>query len=193
MAPANCILDRERATLVVIDIQERLAAAMEQRETVTARSGLLLKTASIVGVPAIVTRQYPRGLGDLEPALSEVLEGCSAAGRCATAVDKLTFDCFGEPGFAEAIESGGRDQLLIAGMETHICVCQTALAALRRGMDVHVCADACCSRDPRNHELALTRLAHAGATITTWESAAYELVGAAGTDEFKALLAIVKG
>jgi nicotinamidase-related amidase len=188
MAHANGVLERDRAALLVIDIQERLAAAMEHRERVTHRSGLLARTAALVGMPVIATRQYPRGLGDIEPQLIEVFSECGAE-----QVDKVAFNCFRESGFIDAFERTGRTQLLIAGMETHICVCQTALAALARGLEVHVCADACASRDDRNHDLALTRLAHAGAVITSWESAAYELVGAAGSDEFKELLSIVKG
>lgn len=192
MIATTGVLQRERAALVVIDIQERLAAAMPHRERVIARTRLLIATASIVGVPVIATRQYPRGLGELEPDLIAALEESDSQGNAAARVDKVAFDCFAEPEFSSALVAAGRTQLLIAGMETHICVCQTALAGLKQGLDIHVAADACCSRDDSNHDLAITRLAHAGAVVTTAESAAYELVGKAGTDEFKALLGAVK-
>lgn len=187
------MLNREQSILVVIDIQERLAAAMARREQVVRKTALLVRAARIVGMPIVVTRQNPKGLGELDPMLeevrNEVTAGVHPAGR---EVDKMSFDCFCEPGFSEAIAVTGRRQVLLTGMETHICVCQTALAGLAGGFDVHVASDACCSRDQDSHRSALARLSHAGAVVTTAESAAYELVGCAGTDEFRALLAAVK-
>jgi nicotinamidase-related amidase len=185
------IADRASAVLVVIDLQGRLAAAMERRASVLGATGKLVGVAALTGVPIVATRQYPTGLGDLEPVVRDSIEA-AASHTHATFVDKVTFDCFGEPGFSAAIEQAGRRQLVIAGMETHICVVQTALTAIRSGFDVHVVADACCSRDARTHELALDRLGSAGAVVTTTESVLYELVGAAATDEFRSLLKIVK-
>lgn len=179
--------------LVVVDIQERLAAAMEHRDTVIQRAGLLIAVASIVGVPIVVTRQYPKGLGDLCPEVESALSAAEADGARVERADKVAFDCFSEPGFVRLLESGGRRQMVIAGMESHICITQTTLTALRGGYDVHVVADACCSREKTASETALARLAHAGAVVTSAESAAYELVGQAGTPEFKRLLAAVKG
>jgi len=191
--PASSVLVRQDAALVLIDMQERLAAAMDRRGLVLRRAALLLRAASIVGVPVIVTRQYPRGLGDTEPELREVLAEVGEAGAAPATVDKVSFDCFSESAFCDAVAATGRRQLLLVGMETHICIAQTALAGLREGFDVHVAGDACCSRDDEHHQLALARLGNAGAVLTTSESAAYELVGEAGTDEFKALLKAVKG
>ena len=193
MIPATSIAEPQNATLVIIDVQERLAAAMESRQRVNARSGLLLSVAVITGLPVVATRQYPNGLGDFEPELRSAMDGAAKTGVAVSVVDKLTFDCFGEPRFTEAVCASGRRQLLVAGMESHICVTQTVLTGLREGFDVHVVADACCSRDSEMHALALARMATAGAVITTAESVAYELVGRAGTPEFKALLAAVKG
>lgn len=219
MIPAASTLDRDSSALVIIDVQERLASAMACRAAVVERAAFLARVAEIVGMPVIVTRQYPRGLGDIDPALADVLDSAciscggvrgggstdgvdspgaadddeALTGRAPGTVDKVTFDCFREPSFVSAVVESGARQLLLAGMETHICVTQTALAGLREGFDVHVCADACCSRDASHHTLALSRLRHAGAVVTCAESAAYELVRRAGTEEFKALLAIVKG
>ena len=184
---------RSDAVLVVIDEQERLTAAMAQREPVLKATERLLRVAALVGVPVIVTRQYPKGLGDTDVALSQAIVEAESAGVLAGVVDKVAFDCFGEPAFVQAVRDTGRSQLIFAGMETHVCIVQTALAALRAGLDAHVIADACCSRKDADHELALGRLRRAGAVVSTSESAAYELVGEAGTDEFRSLLRIVKG
>lgn len=193
MTSAASVLNRDGAALVVIDIQARLAAAMARREQVIARTKLLLRVASIVGLPVLVTRQYPKGLGDTEPEIVEVLSEIEQAGSTVIHTDKMTFDCFSDPAFSDAAARLDRRQLLLVGMESHICVTQSALAGLDRGFDVHIAADACCSRSDEHHELAVLRLAHAGAVISSSESAAYELVGCAGTDEFKSLLNVVKG
>lgn len=192
MIPAASTLHREHTALLVIDIQEGLAAVMQRREAVTTATTLLLRVAGLVGLPIVVTRQYPRGLGELEAGLVEVLSEVEGAGAQVSRIDKLSFDCFAEEEFRSAVAAVGASQLLVAGMETHICVTQTALAGLREGFDVHVAADACCSRSSEHHALTLQRLATAGAVVTNVESAAYELVGRAGTTEFKELLAAVK-
>jgi len=193
MIPAAAVVRRDSAVLVVVDVQERLAAAMDRREQVVSRCGLLARVAGIVGVPIVVTRQYPNGLGDTEAPLIAALEAVRADGASVQGVDKVSFDCFAEPTFCDAVTGTGRGQLVLAGMETHICIAQTALAGLAESYDVHVAADACCTRAPEHHEYALMRLAHAGAVVSTAESVAYELVGSAGTDEFRALLQVVKG
>ena len=190
--PADTIARRDDAVLVVVDEQERLAVAMERRESVLANTLRLVRTAALVGVPVVVTRQYPKGLGDIESRLADELATAQGVGAQVTFVDKVAFDCFGESAFAEMVQRSDRRQLLLAGMETHICVAQTALSALREGFDVHVVADACCSREAGSHELALARVRGAGAVVTVAESVMYELVGEAGTDEFRSLLAIVK-
>lgn len=190
--PVDTIARRDDAVLVVIDEQERLTLAMEHREPVLAATRRLIRTATLVGVPVVVTRQYPKGLGDIDPWLAEGIEAARSEGAEVSFVDKIAFDCFGETAFAEKVERPDRRQLIIAGMETHICVAQTVLTAQRRGFDVHVVADACCSRDEASHGVALDRLRMAGAVVTVAESVMYELVGQAGTDEFRALLTIVK-
>ncbi len=193
MTASTLVSDRERTALVVVDIQERLAGVMERRETVIARTKLLISAAAIVGAPIIATRQYPKGLGPMEPEITDALQAAADAGTAVHEVDKVSFDCFAEVDFVEAVAATGRTQLVLAGMETHICIAQTALGGLIRGHDVFVAADACCSREEENRHLAIARLAHAGAVISTAESVAYELIGQAGTAEFKLLLAAVKG
>lgn len=193
MTTAASVAHRDSAVLVVIDIQERLAAVMSRRDETIRATALLMRAATIVGIPILVTRQYPKGLGDHAGEIGELVGEVREAHASLTEVDKVSFDCFAESAFVEALERTGRRQLLIAGMETHICVCQTALAARRAGYDVHVAADACCSRSDRNHDYALDRLGTAGVVVSTSESAAYELVAEAGTPEFRALLSAVKG
>jgi len=185
-------MNREHAVLLVIDLQERLTVAMARRHEVVSTATFLSQVAGITGLDVISTRQYPRGLGETEPVVVAALDAVAAVGGTVLYADKTAFDCFGEPTFCEALTATGRRQLLIVGMETHICVTQTALSALSRGYDVHVVADGCCSRDDASHRVALDRLRTAGAVITVAESAAYELIGEAGTAEFKELLKVVK-
>ena len=186
------LLSAENAVLLVLDVQERLAVAMARRDEVCDSSEFLAAVAGIVGVPVVVTRQYPAGLGDVEPKLAETLTALEAEGLSVTRADKVAFDCFREPAFRDAVEAMDRRQLIIVGMESHICVTQTAISALAAGWDVHVVDDGCCSRSERAHQGAVERLRAAGAVITCAESAAYELVGEAGTPRFKALLGLVK-
>jgi isochorismate hydrolase len=188
---SETLIDRERAVLVIVDIQERLAAVMDRRDQVVAATSRLARTAALVDVPIIVTRQYPEGLGGTTPDLESVLVDLAQEGAHVSGVDKTAFCCAREHEFLEALSATGRSQVILTGMETHICVTQTALALLDE-YQVQVAADACCSRDDSNHDLALDRLRSAGAVVTTSESVMYEAVGRAATDEFKALLKIVK-
>jgi len=179
------MIDRTDAVLVLIDMQESLVAAMERRDGVVGTAALLARVAGVLDVPVIVTRQYPEGLGDTVPLLREATAG-------AIPIDKLTFSCLAEPAFAERLGALGRRQVVLAGMETHICVAQTALALLAEGYDVHVVADAACSRRTTDHEIALLRLRAAGAEVTVTESVIYEALGRAGTPAFREVLAHVK-
>jgi len=192
MSDLSAVSCREDAVLVVVDVQQRLAAVMDRRDAVTAAAVRLVKTAALVGVPIVVTRQYPDGLGDTDPTIVQALASVEAAGHEVFRADKFAFDCFADPAFSQIVSATGRSQLIIAGMETHICIAQTALHGLRLGMEVQVAADACCSRDTDAHSLALDRMRAAGAVVSHTESVMYELVGAAGTDEFRSLLRIVK-
>jgi len=181
----NFRLDRESAVLLVIDIQERLAVAMAEREKVVANAGHLIAAAKLLGVPVVHTEQYPKGLGPTVPELRAALEP-------AAPVEKLTFDCCGEPTFAPALDAAGRSTVIVCGMETHICVLQTVLGLLARGVTVHVAADAVCSRNPENARTALELLRDAGAVITCTETVMFQLLVRAGTPEFKAIQARIR-
>jgi len=178
-------LDREDAVLLVIDVQERLAAAMAERERVIANSGHLIAAAKLLGVPTLLTEQYPKGLGPTAPELRSALEP-------APAIVKMTFDCCGEPSFAPALEQTGRSTVIVCGMEAHICVLQTVLGLLATGLTVHVAADAVCSRAPENARIALELLRDAGAVVTCTETVLFQLLGRAGTAEFKAIQARIR-
>lgn len=193
MSVSDLLVDRSDLVLVVIDEQERLSAAMAHRDAVVAATERLIRTAALVGAPVIATRQYPKGLGDTEPTLVAAFDEIEDGGARLARVDKTTFCCCSEPAFLDELESFGRRQLVIAGMETHICVAQTALDLAARDYRVHVVADATCSRRDEDHRIALDRMRAAGVVVTTAESVMYEAVGRAATDEFRELLAIVKG
>lgn len=179
------VIDRDSAAFVLVDMQERLAATMPRRAEVVAAAVLLAGAASILDVPVLVTRQYPKGLGDTVPELaSTVVE--------VPPVDKVSFSCPAEPAFRQRLADLRRRQVVLAGMETHICIAQTALALLAEGYDVHVVADATCSRRDADHLVALDRLRMAGAVVTTAESAVYEALGEAASNEFRLVLQAVK-
>lgn len=180
------LLDRDDAVIVIIDVQERLARVMPRRDETISAMVLVARAGRALGVPVIVTRQNPDGLGDIVPEIAEVVA------PDAPVIDKTAFCCCAEPSFLAALDAAGRRQVVLVGMEAHICVTQTALALLARGSSVHVARDAVCSRRDADHHGALGRLQAAGVEITSAESAVYELVGRAGTDEFRTVLRLVK-
>jgi len=186
------LISRSDAVLVVVDIQERLAAVMERRDEVVGATRRLARTMALIGAPVIVTRQYPQGLGGTVTEIDSLLFELAAAGTHVTGVDKTAFCCAEEEDFGAALAATGRRQVVLVGMETHICVTQTALALAGDGRQVQVVADATCSRNDADHQVALDRLRAAGIVVTTSESVMYEAIGRAATDEFKQLLNIVK-
>ena len=183
------LLDRGAALLCVIDIQERLAAAMPEREPVIEAARKLIVSARRLAVPIVVTEQYPRGIGPTEPAIVEAL------GDDYRPLEKLHFSCYQEAAFAarlgEAAKLGER-QVILCGMEAHVCLLQTCLDLLDDGFQVHVAADAVCSRNAEHKRLALALMRRAGATVTCAEAAVYQMLGMAGTPEFKDLLPLFR-
>jgi nicotinamidase-related amidase len=171
--------------LVVVDMQENLLKAIHQVERAVSATRLLLRAAEVLAFPTLVTTQYRKGLGAIHPELAGI------AGT-ESPIDKTSFSCLRSPEFNSALSAVGRKTLLLCGVETHICVLQTALDALDAGHAVHVVSDATSSRDPRNIELGLRRMERAGAVISSTEMAIYELLGASGTPAFKSLLPYFK-
>ena len=191
-AAKETLVSRDDAVLVIVDIQDKLAAVMAERDDVVGVTKKLAQVAAMLGIPIVVTRQYPKGLGGTVPELDDVLFELAEEGARVSGVDKTAFCCAAEPDFTDALRATGRRQVILLGMETHICVTQTALALAGDGYQVQVAADGCCSRDRANHDTALERLRAAGVVVTVSESVMYEAVGVAGTPEFKRLLEIVK-
>lgn len=177
-------LDPSTTALIVVDLQEKLLPAIAARDAVVARAETLLRGALELGLPVVATTQYARGLGPTDPSIAKLLP--------APPIDKTAFGCFGSEETAAAILATGRRQLLLAGVETHICVLQTCLGALDSGYDVHVVEDATGSRTERNRDLGLRRMERAGATLSSVEMALYELLGRAGTPAFKKLLPLFR-
>jgi nicotinamidase-related amidase len=176
----------EDCVLVVIDIQEKLLVRIHERERLVRNSQLLIHLANVVSLPVLVTTQYSKGLGPTVPDILSLLPG-------ATPLDKLAFGCFGNGEFCSAISVlSGRNTLLVCGMETHICVMQTALGALNQGLNVHVAADAVGSRTELNWKLGLERMREAGAVISSTEMMIYELLGKSGSPAFKEMLQYLK-
>lgn len=178
-------IGREDAVVVVVDVQDRLAAAMPRRAETVAAARMLVQGAGELGVPVIATRQYPQGIGEIVPEIAEALGD-------ARTIDKMSFDCMAEPAFVEALRGFGRRQAVLCGMEAHICITQTALSMAAAGLEPVVVADAVCSRRDFDRDVALDRLRHHGVEVVTAEQALYEMLGRAGTEEFKRVLAIVK-
>jgi nicotinamidase-related amidase len=174
------------AALVLIDLQEKLAPHITGIDGVLANVKKLLALAKLIELPVLLTTQYEKGLGPTLPAIAE------AAG--VEPLDKICFGCFGDEGFKAALgERVNEDAtLLLAGVETHICVLQTALGALRAGRSTHVLADATGSRSPVNRQLGLDRMRQAGCVISSTEMAIYELLGDSRRPEFKQMLPYLK-
>jgi nicotinamidase-related amidase len=176
----------EDCVLGVIDIQERLLPPIFEKERLVRNAQLLIRLANILSLPVVLSTQYSKGLGQTIPEIASLLPNVKA-------VDKMEFGCFGNGEFCSAISVlAGRNTLLLCGMESHICVMQTALGALNQGLTVHVAADAVSSRAELNWKLGLERMKEAGAVISSTEMMIYELMSKSGTAEFKEMLQYLK-
>ncbi len=180
------ILRPDNTLLVAIDLQEPFLRGVTDRESVLARCELLVEGCSVLRVPVLPTVQNAERLG---PPVSEIARLLPAA--CGT-VDKLCFSCAGSEPFLAEVRRSGRKQILLCGVETHICVCQTALDLLNEGYQVHVASDAVSSRSEENRRAGLRRMEAAGAIPSSAEMAIYELLGEAGTPEFREILRLIK-
>ena len=181
-------LEADQCALIVVDIQEKLLPPIWEKERFVRNAQLLIRLAGILKIPALVTTQYTKGLGNTVPEIASLLPGSPP-------IDKLTFSCFGSDVFCSLLKRlpGKRTTALLCGMETHICVMQTALGALREGYLVHVASDAVSSRTELNWRIGLGRMRSAGAILSSTEMIVYELLRASGTPAFKELLPHLKG
>lgn len=176
----------KECALLVIDIQEKLLVAIHEKERLVRNAKLLIRLAYILSLPVVVSTQYVKGLGPTSREIMELLPQVNP-------VDKLEFGCFSNGEFCSTLaRQSGRSTLLLCGMETHICVLQTALGALNQGHTVHVAADAVGSRTELNWKIGLERMKTAGVVISSTEMMIYELLGQSGTAEFKEMLKYLK-
>ncbi|HEX2467308.1 MAG TPA: isochorismatase family protein [Solirubrobacterales bacterium] len=174
-------LDADRAALVVVDVQEAFRKAIPTFDEVARAVGTLVEGAAATDIPILVTEQYPQGLGATVP---------EVAGHLPTGTQPISKVVFSAPA-ADGFDLAGRDQAIVCGIEAHVCVNQTVLDLLELGIEVHVVADAVGSRTDANREVGLHKAERAGAVLTSVETALFELVGRAGTDEFKRVQKLV--
>ncbi len=180
-------LNAAECALVVIDIQEKLLPPIFNKEALVRNAALLIQAAKILNIPVLATTQYVKGLGGTVPEIASLLDGVAF-------IDKTEFSCFGKDTFCSAVKElpGHRNTMLLCGMEAHICVMQTALAALEQGYLVHVASDAIGSRHEWNWQVGMERMQNAGCVISSTEMMIYELMRRSGTPEFKELLKYIK-
>jgi nicotinamidase-related amidase len=180
-------LDPAQSALIVIDIQEKLLPPIFQREQLVRNSQLLIRLAGILKMPTLLTTQYSKGLGNTVPEVASLLPETQA-------IEKQVFSCFGSEVFCSTLKRlpGNRNTVIVCGMESHICVAQTALAALREGYLVHVASDAVSSRTEWNWKIGLERMQAAGAVISSTEMVIYEALRSSDTLAFKDMLKHLK-
>ena len=173
------------AVLAIIDLQEKLAAQMEHRQIVIKQTHKLIETARVHHLPIVITEQYPKGLGATVEEVAQKVPDVEP-------IEKISFSACDCQAFVDVLRRHGRHQIICVGMETHICIQQTALDLVATGLATYVPADAVCSRHPIDWQMGLEAMRDAGVMITTTESAIFQLLRRAGTAEFKALLPMMK-
>jgi nicotinamidase-related amidase len=182
-------LNREETLLLVVDVQERLVPAIHK--DLYPRSlrnmQIMIETAGTLGLPILLTEQYPKGLGGTVPEILTPLEG-----KNFKRIEKLTFSCARDEGFLQAIADTKRRQVAIVGMETHVCVYQTSVDLKRAGYSVFVLDDAVSSRFPHNYHSGLQALRDAGCTVFSTETAVFQLLKVAATPEFKKVASLIR-
>jgi nicotinamidase-related amidase len=178
-------LDRTRAALAVIDVQEAFRPAVRDFDRVAHNTAVLVQGARALELPVLVTEQYPSGLGRTVPEVADHLAGVEP-------LEKVCFSAVEAGGFHAALAEGERDQVLLCGIESHVCVNQTAEDLLADGFEVHVAGDAVTSRTEENRDLGLHKMERAGAVLTSVETALFELLRAAGTPEFKQVQRLIR-
>ncbi len=182
---APALLTTNNTTLLIIDMQERLFPVMHEKEKLLRNVIKLIRGAQVLEIPVVLTEQYPKGLGPTLPEIKELLPDVQP-------VAKISFNCCDEEVFCKALGSLKRNQVIVAGIEAHICVYQTAMALFRSGYEVQVVGDCVSSREPENKLVSLFKMGAAGVSPTTMETALFELLKVARGDKFKQISNIVK-
>ena len=176
---------KENVVGLIIDMQDRLLPVMENAEQIEKNVNILIKGLKALNVPVVLTEQYPKGLGQTVDTVKAELSHIRP-------IEKLSFSCFGETRFVDELSRYSSRQLIICGIETHICVEQTALDGIEMGYQVHIATDACGSRKTQDHTMGMQKMADAGASLTCVEMAMYEILGRSDTKEFRDALAVIK-
>jgi nicotinamidase-related amidase len=179
------MLTVENTVLVLVDVQEKLARAMHEKEAFLENTVKLVKGARILGLPILWTEQNPKGLGSTLPEVSDLITDLQP-------ITKLSFSCCGEQQFMDQLKPLNRRQALVAGIESHVCVYQTVVDLVGMGYEVQVVADAVSSRTLENKAVGLERCKELGASVTSTETALFELLRVAEGDRFKQMLKVVK-
>lgn len=181
-------LDRQQTALVLIDVQEKLLPHIDGHERLAANLAILVRGCHALGLPIVVTEQYVKGLGPTVAPLRQAFDECGVD----PPIEKSCFSAGGCESFRQTLNGLGRGRVLLAGIETHVCVYQTAMDLLETGFDVTIVADAVSSRTARNREVALQRMTSAGVTIGSVEMCLFELCTVSGTDEFRTISKLVR-
>ena len=179
------ILQKNSTGLLIIDIQERINAVMKYRDQVIENTVKLIKGFQVFNLPIFVTEQYPEGLGSTEPQIVEALHQPDV-------IQKMTFSCCGAPSLMEQLQDKNIQQIVICGIETHVCVQQTVLDLLEQNFQVYLIRDAISSRKKPDHKTAIERMRQAGVIVTTTEAVLFELLEESGGAEFKKIYQIIK-
>ena len=176
---------RENSAGVLIDVQERLFPHIFEHDQLSNRIEILMQGLKALDVPILATEQYVKGLGSTIPNIKQHMEGISAH-------EKMTFSCCGNDDFMDELVKSGKKEIILFGIETHVCVLQTTIDMINRGLRVVVVADCVSSRKQYDKEIALERMRQEGASISTSESILFELCREAGSDTFKQISKLVK-
>lgn len=179
------MLDIHQCSLVVVDVQGKLAQLMVDKETLFKNARILIQAAKILEIPILWCQQVPKALGPTVPEIAELLSDDEP-------IDKVSFSCCGDEQFNSRLDALARKQVLLCGIETHVCIYQTAMDLLGQGREVTVVADAVSSRTAENRQIALDRLAAEGATMASTEMALFELLKTAKHPQFKPIAKLVK-
>jgi len=182
---SDFLLDKDNSVLVIVDIQVRLADVMDKKQKVVGNCLHLIEISKLLDIPIILNEQYPKGLG---PTVKEIKEALPSI----EPIEKITFDCCKGPDFLEKTAALKKDTIILAGMETHVCVIQSCLSLLKNGYNVHLVKDAVCSRTKDNFITGIEMMRDAGAVITCTETVLFQLLEKAGTEEFKVISKRIK-
>ena len=177
------LMSRDDSAFLIVDIQEKLVGLIDNYERLIWNTRRIADAANIYGIPVFATEQYPKALG---PTIQPLVD------RIQTVAEKTRFSCGGCPELFESLPSRGIQKILVAGVESHVCVMQTTLDLLTAGFDVFVCVDAIAARFPVDHRIAIRRMEANGVTLTTTETAIFEWCETAGTGDFKQITALIR-